>query len=291
MNSRRAKLGLVAFCVFGCFPYANAAQQSAPAPPAPSGARILLVPRKMISGEHATLAVLDVNGRLTPGVTIQFSNGDKITTDQTGRALFVAPLTQGPLFASIAGRPGRVATAILPAQNSPPGTQVELAPRIASLTDRFELTGTGFCGDADKNEVTIGGEPALVLASSPDALVILPPADVLPGAAEVSVSCGKQAAEQLKILFLELKLEADTSPLQPGQKRTLRVTIAGTQEKVPMEARNLSPDVADLVGGTVARGASSGGEENVAEFFVTGKKRGKFLISIRLAPTMAKPVR
>src|SRR5262249_2414652 len=35
-------------------------------PPA-SAARILLVPRRMISGERATLAVLDVNGRLTPG--------------------------------------------------------------------------------------------------------------------------------------------------------------------------------------------------------------------------------
>src|SRR5882672_3437580 len=65
--------------------------------PAASGARILLLPRQIVSGERATLAVLDVSGRLTPGVTVNFSNGDKLATDDTGRALFVAPLTPGVL--------------------------------------------------------------------------------------------------------------------------------------------------------------------------------------------------
>src|SRR5882724_2466584 len=50
--------------------------------PAASGARILLLPRQVVSGERATLAVLDVSGRLTPGVTVNFSNGDKLTVTQ-----------------------------------------------------------------------------------------------------------------------------------------------------------------------------------------------------------------
>src|SRR5712692_5977239 len=66
--------------------------------PAASGARILLLPRQTVSGERATLAVLDVSGRLTPGVTVNFSNGDRFTTDATGRALFVAPLNPGVIF-------------------------------------------------------------------------------------------------------------------------------------------------------------------------------------------------
>ncbi|HWZ96707.1 MAG TPA: IPT/TIG domain-containing protein [Candidatus Dormibacteraeota bacterium] len=245
----------------------------------------------MISGERATLAVLDVNGRLTPGVTIQFSNGDKVTTDTTGRALFVAPLNPGALYASIAGRQGRVATAILPAQAIPSGTIIESAPRVASVLDRFEVTGTGFCGDADKNQVTINGQAALVLAASPNALTVLPPLEPPTGFTEVSVACGKQEPAQFKMLFVVLKLEADTSPLQPGQKRTLRVGVAGTQEKIQLEARNLAPDIADLEGGNPARVYSSGAPENSAEFQVTGKKRGNFLISIRLVPVMARPVR
>ncbi len=268
---RIVELVLVSACVIApALATAADAQQA----PLASNARILLVPRRMVSGERATLAVLDVNGRLTPGVTINFSNGDKISTDETGRALFVAPLTAGLLFASIEGRPGRVATAILPQREVGNETHVEQAPRIASALDRFEVTGSGFCGDAE-----------------PDSLVVLAPIDPPIGLTEVSVACGKQEAAGFKVLFVVLKLEADTSPLQPGQRRSLRVRVEGTQEKLQLEARNLAPDVADLVGGNPVKAVSSGEAENVAEFQVTGKKHGRFLISIRLVPVMAKPPR
>src|SRR5258705_13225276 len=101
-------------------------------PPAASGARMLLLPRRIVSGERATLAVLDVNGRLTPGVTVSFSNGDRLTTDATGRALFVAPLNPGVIFGSIAGRTGRVATAVLTPEEAASGAiEISGAPRGA----------------------------------------------------------------------------------------------------------------------------------------------------------------
>src|SRR5882724_12123892 len=152
----------LAICALGEF---SVRGQTAPAAPVASGARILLLPRQIVSGERATLAVLDVNGRLTPGVTVNFSNGDKLATDATGRARFVAPLTPGVLFASIAGRAGRVTTAVIPPSEAA-SNSVELAstPRVASLTDRFELLGRGFCGDADSNQVSVSSHPALVLA-------------------------------------------------------------------------------------------------------------------------------
>ena len=73
------------------------------------------MPRKIVSGEHATLAVLDVSGCLTPGVTVEFSNGDTLKTDATGRAMFVAPLNAEKIYGAIQGRAGRVASAIVPA--------------------------------------------------------------------------------------------------------------------------------------------------------------------------------
>src|SRR5229473_6183318 len=155
------------------------------APPA-SGARTLLLPRRIVSGERATLAVLDSNGRLTPGVTVNFSNGDQFTTDATGRALFVAPLNPGVIYGSIAGRAGRVSTAILSSSEAASvSIEISSAPRVASLTDRFEILGRGFCGDADANQVTIAGQAAIVLASSPTALVVLPPPELQPGGASV----------------------------------------------------------------------------------------------------------
>jgi len=244
---------------------------------------MLLVPRTVVSGERATLAVLDVSGRLTPGATVVFSNGDRLTTDSTGRALFVAPLTPGVIMGSIRGRDGRVPVTVLSAEASVPTTiEVESIPGIASLTDRLELSGRGFCGGADANQVTIAGDPALVLASSPTSLLIMPPADLSPGRASVDISCGKLNGPPLEVVFVELDLKADSSPLAPGVHRTLTVQVRGTKDKVQLQAKNLAPDIADLTGGNPARVSSSGGAENVAHFEVVGRNRGNFLISIRL---------
>jgi len=269
---------------------ARAITEEQPAPAA-KNARILLVPRKMISGDRTTLAVLDMNGRLTPGVTIAFSNGDRVTTNATGRGIFVAPLTPGVLYATIQGRPGRVQTLVIaaPANASPPS--VVQAPHFASLSDRFELQGHGFCGDADKNTVQVNGETALVMASSSESMTILPPENLQPGPAEVTVACNKGAASAARLIFLSLSLQADSSPMQPGQKRTLSVRIEGTRDQVTLEARNLAPEIAELAGGNPAKAVSSGGAENVASFPLTGKQRGNILVSIRLMPgaVRAKP--
>src|SRR5215813_4105332 len=143
-SSRRIALfapALAAFFAAGIVALRTEAQSA----PAASGARILLVPRQVVSGERATLAVLDVNGRLTPGVTVNFSNGDKLKTDATGRALFVAPLDSGVLFATIAGRAGRVATAVLtPQESAADALTISGVPRVASSSDRFEIAGRGF---------------------------------------------------------------------------------------------------------------------------------------------------
>ena len=243
----------------------------------------MLLPKRIVSGERATLAVLDVNGRLTPGVTVTFSNGDQLKTDVTGRALFVAPLTLGVLFASISGRPGRVPTAVVSTEeNSPSAMEITSAPQVASLTDRIEILGRGFCGDADANQVTIRGKSALVLASSSNSLLVLPAVELEPGPAEVKIACAKKTAQVFSLTLLALQLEADTSPLATGEHRTLTVRITGTPLKVNLEARNLAPDIAELTGGNRVRLSSSGGIENQARFEVVGQKRGSFLISIHL---------
>ena len=275
---------------WGVFFAASQVSSMAQQPPASSGARILLLPRKIVSGERATLAVLDVNGRLTPGVIVSFSNGDRLTTDPTGRALFVAPLNTGVIFGSIAGRPDRVATAILtPAEAASASIEIAAVPRVASVTDRFGISGRGFCGDADSNQISIDGHPALILASSPASLVVLPPMGLKPGASRVEVTCAKNTAPPFLTTFVALELEADSSPLKPGEHRPLTVRVRGTTSRIALEARNLAPEIAELSGGTVVKQASSGGSDNNAQFEVVGRKRGSFLISIRLAPMVGRP--
>src|SRR5260370_20667955 len=279
---------LFACLVAGAFASGTNAQQTAPVA---SSARILLLPRRIVSGERATLAVLDVNGRLTPGVTVNFSNGDRLTTDATGRALFVAPLNPGVIFGSIVGRTGRVATAIF-SSNEAASASIEgsSAPRGASLTDRFEVLGKGFCGDADDNQVTIAGEPAIVLASSPTSLVVLPPPELQPGSAPMEISCVKRQSPEFSVTFVGLELEADPSPLKPGEHRALTVRVRGTTAKIALEARNLAPEIAELSGGNPLRAATTAGEHNFGRFQQVGRKHGSFLISIRLLPTLGRPV-
>jgi len=259
-------------------------------PPPASGARILIMPRKIVSGEHATLAVLDVSGRLTPGVTVEFSNGDALKTDATGRAMFVAPLNAEKIYAAIQGRTGRVASTIVPAVEAPSATlEVSLAPRLASLSDRFEFMGHGFCGDADANHVLIHGSPGLVLASSPAYLAVLPPADLQAGPAQVQVMCGQKSSPPFTVVFVSLELEAGNAALAPGEHRKLMVRVKGTTTKVNLEARNLAPEVAELQGATPVRAVSAGGADNVASFELVGKQRGSFVISIRLLAPLSAP--
>jgi hypothetical protein len=267
--------------------FAGAAQQQAP--PA-SSARMLILPRRLISGERATLAVLDVSGRLTPGVHLLFSNGDKVTTDATGRARFVAPLTPGPISATIEGRAGRVSTVILPAGELSSATLgISGVPRVASLSDRLEIVGQGFCGDADANQVKFSGAPGLVLASSPGYLAVLPPLELLPGAARVEVSCGQRSADAFTVVFVTLELEAGAVSLSPGEHRVLTVRVKGSTANIQLEARNLAAEVAELLGGASVRAQSSGGSENVAHFELVGKQRGSFVISIRLVSPPGAP--
>jgi hypothetical protein len=259
-------------------------------PPPASTAHTLLLPRRLVSGETATLAVLDGRGRLTPGVTVNFSNGDHLVTNATGRALFVAPLNPGVIYATIASRPTRAYSTILtPAEAGSPSPKVSSAPHFASLADRFELSGSGFCGEADVNAVRVASQPALVLASSPVSLVALPPAELGPGPAMVDVSCAKRSSSSFSITFVELTLAADSSPLAPGEQRTLTVHVRGTTSKVGLEAHNLAPEVADLAGGNPSQISSTGGADNVGRFQLVGRQHGSFLISIRLLPEPVRP--
>lgn len=259
------------------------------APPA-SAARILLLPRKLVSGERATLAVLDVSGRLTPGVTVEFTDGDKFTTDATGRALFVAPLNVEKLYASIQGRPGRVSSTVVSAADSPSTTlEVSSVPRLASLSDRVEISGHGFCGVADANRVTFDNKPGFVLTASPAYLAVLPPPDLNPGPSQVQVVCGQKTVQPFIVVLVSLELEASSAPLTPGEHRTLTVRVRGSTAKVSLEARNLAPEVADLQGGVTMRAVSSGGPENAAKFELIGKQHGNFVISIRLLAPASPP--
>ena len=64
---------------------------------------VIVLPPRVVAGYAATLAVLDVNGRLAPGITVDIGNNEHVTTDNTGRAFFSAPSLGEILIAKASG--------------------------------------------------------------------------------------------------------------------------------------------------------------------------------------------
>jgi hypothetical protein len=266
---------------------APVSSQSVQPAQAPGAASIVLVPR-LVPGEVSTLAVLDAGGRLVSGAIIEFPGEERVTTDATGRATFVAPLTPGVLMVHLSQRSATASSTVLAPQPLPAaGLQVTDYPRVISITDRFPIEGFGFAGRADANRVTLGDRAAAVLAASPVALVVLPaPASGI-GSVPLQIEAAGKSTGPLRVTLVLLRVQGPSYQLSQGQQDKLTVHVRGSQEHLAIEARNLSPKVVDFPGGNVQRVVSRGGADNFAEIEFTGLTAGDYLVSVRLVPGAA----
>ncbi len=261
------------------------AQKAAESLPKPAAARTILLPREMVAGEKTTLAVLDSQGRLTSGATVELSGVGRVTTGSTGRAVFSAPAAAGVLLAHLAGRTGNVPGVVLPhPENSPAGLRVTSYARVVSLSDRFEISGSGFRGDASENRVRLGGKEALVAAASPLALTVIPAPDLAAGPSQLTVESAGHAAGPLPLALVSLELSATKDRLAAKESCVLTVRVRGSSDRLNVEVRNLSPDLVALASGTVERLTTSGGDDNTARVKLFGVRAGDFSISARLVP-------
>jgi len=263
--------------VFWCA-VSPAAAQSGP------GTTIILPPR-LLTAQQATLAVLDSAGRLVPAAVVEFSGGERVTTDSTGRALFTAPSEPGVLIARLPSRSARASAMVgAPTPNPPDGVQVLDYPSVATLDDRFVVEGTGFRGDANSVQVMLGSQPALVLASSPLSLVLLPHPRLKPGAAQLVLEVAGRSPGPVPITLVSLDILPLENALKPGEKGALTVRVRGTDQRLVIEARNQTPEVIQFQRGNVLRVPSSGGVVNDALIEIHALKAGDFSITARLVP-------
>jgi hypothetical protein len=222
-----------------------------------------------------------------PKAEVELSDGQIVTTDVTGRALFNAPSQPGPLVAKIASRAITFSTSVISPENIRPrefsGTvAVSSYPHVLTLQDRFVLQGTGFKSEADSNHISLNGDPCLVIASSPVSLVVLPGPRGLIGDAKLKVVAGGTDAGSFPVSVVALEFSGPGNAVNAGSTGKLILRARGTTLPLIVEVRNGSPGVIRLAQGNVQRLKTSGGEENIASIDVNFVTDGNYSVTARL---------
>jgi hypothetical protein len=275
---------LLAGAFFFAAPSLVAHAQAAPRVQSPV---TIVLPPKLVAGQPATLAVLGADGRVAPDVTVELGQDQlkdqgkvqRVTTDVTGRAFFTAPSSGSVMFAKVQG----VASVAL-VEPAPSGARQGIAVRLfISQRDRFSICGAAFRGDADANSVHLNAEPALILASSPECLIVLAGPKAKPGAAQIVIDTGAAHAA-VSTTLVSLESEPANPPLAPGKKSSLAIRVEGSEKPLAIIVENKSPGVLRFLRGDAQQLRSSGGPVNRAQFEVETLRSGDFSFHARLAP-------
>ena len=188
-----------------------------------------MLPPRIVAGRPATLAALGVDGKLASGVKVDVGD-QQLTTDSTGRAIFSAPASAGYVLAKASG--SSFATLVDPPAGDPSPT-ISVAP-VISLHDQFSICGTALSGRADGNLVKINGQLSLVLAASPECIVVLPGPKVEAGPGDDFRGNGRRAIHRedvdrrARIRSAESGAPARQERRSPGSRaRVRRETAAG----------------------------------------------------------------
>ena len=232
----------------------------------------IVLPPRLVAGQPATLAVLGVDGRLAQGITVDVGRGQRVKTDKSGRAFFTAPADAPVLIATAAGDS---ASALIdaPAAGST-GQGANVAP-VVSQVDRFSVCGGGFRGDVDANRVSINGDRAFVLASSPECIVVLASPRALPGPAKLAIEAAG-AQWSATTTLASLHFDPPLPPLVPEKRSKLALHVQGTDQAVRVWVENKTPGVLRFLRGDRQEVLTSGGPQNSAEIEVQAVATGDF---------------
>ncbi|MGH9712351.1 MAG: hypothetical protein ACRD5M_03525 [Candidatus Acidiferrales bacterium] len=240
----------------------------------------IVLPTQVTAGRAATLAVFGADGKLASGVVVEIAKDQKVTTDTTGRAAFTAP-SEGSFF--IAKSSGRAAAALVdPVDPAADSQTIRVAPLI-SVKDSFSICGRGFRGEADANKVKINEERALILAASPECLIVLPGPKVAPGTATISVQTG-EAHWTATTTVVSLEFESPQPALMPEKKSKLVVRADGSDQPLWIVAENQTPGVLEFLRGDVQKLRTSGGARNFTAIDVRAIRSGAYSFHARLVP-------
>ncbi len=264
--------GACAFIAGSCLLWACGPTARAQSTAATTWTVSIVLPPRLVAGQPATLAVLGVDGRLASGINVDLGKGQRVQTDKSGRAFFTAPTDAPVLIVSAAGNS---AAALIDASATGMGEQAAIVAPVVSQVDRFSVCGGGFRGDVDANRVSINGDRAFVLASSPECIVVLASPRALPGPAKLLIETpiGQWTATTT---LASLHFDPPLPPLVPEKRSKLALHVQGTDQALRVWVENQTPGVLRFLRGDRQEVLTSGGPQNSAEIEVQAVATGDF---------------
>lgn len=281
--NRRHNPPRIAFFCFATLFFSTAALAQSPST---TWAVTIVLPPKVVAGQQATLAVLGTDGHLAPKVAVDLGGNLHVTTDRTGRVTFTVPASGAVLFAKASGNSAAALIDPQPPSSGPPAA-ISIPPVVA-LHDQFAICGARSSGDADANRVKINGEFALVLAASPECLVVLPPPSAVPGLAKLTLDNSEAQpptpATDAAFTLVALDFAPPSPPLEPGKKSLLAVNVRGSDQPLRIFVQNETPGILAFRRGDWQELQTTGGAQNSATIEVQAISSGNFSFHARVLP-------
>lgn len=133
-------------------------------------------------------------------------------------------------------------------------------------------------------QMMFDGQPILPAAASTSTVILRIPDSAAPGRHSVTLNPKvKDASGKVDFLVLKLVGSIDQNKLWTGQSTKMNLQVVGTEDKMPLEIENKTPDVITVDGGVKQVINTSGGPANTIERGVKGIMRGNFKIDYKLA--------
>lgn len=242
----------------------------------------IVLPARVVAGRPAMLAVLGADGRLAPGISVEVG-GEKVITDETGRAFFNAPSEGSVLLAKASGASS--ATVIDPAPQAGARRTISVAP-VVSLREPFSICGFDYLADVQASHVRINGQPALVMAASPECLSVLPNTNSATGPAQISIASAASSGGRwtTNTTLVALDSELSQAKLEPGQKTLLKIRVRGSGERLRIALENQVPGVIRFPHGDAEEVDTCGGLDNLAQVEVQTMRSGDFSFDAKIMP-------
>ena len=252
----------------------------------PEGSRIVLT-GQVVADQPAMVTALLPGGAVLSGVVLDV-NGQRLTTDENGRAGFLVPagvaaLTVG--FGLVSGGGPLAVSKVIPAGPPSAGApQITAVAPYATPASEVAIQGSAFAPAPGQTTVHLGEREIPVLAVSPvEVIASIPPDAPLGDAGPIVVTTPSGKSNRARIRVLALRLRSNSTSLLRGQRGKAQVIVEGVTDRVAVRIRNLSPQTIRLKGGDSQVKTSSGGRENAIPLDFQSVSSGSFQIEAALA--------